>query len=81
MYWPSSQFSSSIEPSQAASDNMPIGGIKVVTYAGWFAARPSGTEDLYKIYAESYLSADHLTRILDDAQAIVDGALSATEAA
>ncbi|MEO8314732.1 MAG: hypothetical protein ABI645_08055, partial [Pseudomonadota bacterium] len=43
---------------------------------GWFAARPSGTEDIYKIYAESFHGADHLKRILDEAQKIVDAALA-----
>jgi len=52
-----------------------IGGLKVVTENGWFAARPSGTENVYKIYAESFVSAEHLGRIQAEAQAIVDGAL------
>ncbi len=52
-----------------------IGGLKVVTENGWFAARPSGTEDLYKIYAESFVGADHLKMIQSEAQAIVDAAL------
>lgn len=52
----------------------PIGGIKVVSEGGWFAARPSGTEDVYKLYAESYRSAEHLTRIQDEAQAVVQAA-------
>ena len=55
----------------------PIGGLKVTTASGWFAARPSGTEDIYKIYAESFCGADHLRRILAEAQAIVGGALAA----
>lgn len=54
---------------------LPLGGIKVSTQNGWFAARPSGTEDIYKIYAESFLSTDHLLQILKDAQNIVDAAL------
>ena len=54
----------------------PIGGVKVVAESGWFAARPSGTEDLYKIYAESFRGADHLRRIQEEAQTIVDGALA-----
>ncbi|MGE0440185.1 MAG: phosphoglucomutase (alpha-D-glucose-1,6-bisphosphate-dependent) [Gemmatimonadales bacterium] len=53
----------------------PIGGIKVSTAAGWFAARPSGTENIYKIYAESFRGDDHLRRIITEAQAIVDAAL------
>ena len=52
-----------------------IGGLKVVTENGWFAARPSGTEDIYKIYAESFVGADHLKMIQSEAQAIVDAAL------
>ena len=50
-----------------------FGGIKVVARSGWFAARPSGTEDLYKIYAESFHSPDHLRQILREAQMIIDG--------
>lgn len=53
----------------------PIGGLKVVAKNGWFAARPSGTENIYKIYAESFNGEDHLQRILDAAQIIVDDAL------
>jgi len=49
------------------------------TEGDWFAARPSGTEDIYKIYAESFRGADHLRRILEEAQAMVDAALAATE--
>ena len=52
-------------------------GLKVVAESGWFAARPSGTEDIYKIYAESFRDAQHLRRIADEAQAIVDAALAA----
>lgn len=52
-----------------------FGGLKVVTENGWFAARPSGTEDVYKIYAESFLGPEHLRRIVDDAQAIVSAAV------
>jgi len=57
----------------APGNNQPIDGIKVVTENGWFAARPSGTENVYKIYGESFLSAAHLKAIQADAQAIVDG--------
>jgi phosphoglucomutase len=53
---------------RAAGNNQPIGGLKVVTKNGWFAARPSGTEDVYKIYAESFRSEDHLKQIQRDAQ-------------
>ena len=55
----------------------PIGGLKVIAKSGWFAARPSGTENIYKIYAESFLGADHLRRILEEAQAIVSDTLAA----
>jgi phosphoglucomutase len=57
------------------SDN-PIGGLKVVTANGWFAARPSGTEEIYKLYAESFLGRDHLARIQDDARAIINTVLA-----
>jgi phosphoglucomutase len=56
------------------SDNA-IGGLKVVTQNGWFAARPSGTEEIYKLYAESFLGRDHLRRIQEDARAIIGKAL------
>jgi phosphoglucomutase len=55
----------------APGDGGPIGGIKVITKDGWFAARPSGTEEIYKIYAESFLGQDHLQQIEKEAQAIV----------
>lgn len=61
----------------APGNGAPIGGLKVMAKNGWFAARPSGTESVYKIYAESFDGADHLRRVLDDAQAIVDEALAA----
>ncbi|MGF6900339.1 phosphoglucomutase (alpha-D-glucose-1,6-bisphosphate-dependent) [Paraburkholderia sp. GAS348] len=60
---------------RAPGNRAAIGGIKVITKNGWFAARPSGTEDIYKIYAESFLGEDHLTRIVEEAQAMVDGTL------
>jgi phosphoglucomutase len=60
---------------RAPGNNAPIGGIKVVAEHGWFAARPSGTEDVYKIYAESLRGAEQLERILDEARAIVGHAL------
>jgi len=59
----------------APGNDAPIGGVKVIAENGWFAARPSGTEDIYKIYAESFRGADHLHRILEEAQAIVNDAL------
>ena len=60
---------------RAPGNGAPIGGLKVVAENGWFAARPSGTEDIYKVYAESFLGEDHLHRIQDEAQAIVNRAL------
>lgn len=60
---------------RAPGNGASIGGLKVTTQSGWFAARPSGTEDIYKIYAESWRDADHLQRILAEAQAIVDETL------
>ena len=60
----------------APGNDAPLGGLKVVAGSGWFAARPSGTEDIYKIYAESFRGADHLRRILEEAQAIVNNALA-----
>ena len=61
----------------APGNGAAIGGLKVTTENGWFAARPSGTEDVYKIYAESFLGADHLARIQADAREVVSAALSA----
>lgn len=58
----------------APGNGAPIGGLKVVAENGWFAARPSGTEDIYKIYAESFKGKDHLTKIQGEAQAIVNAA-------
>ncbi|HKE27656.1 MAG TPA: phosphoglucomutase (alpha-D-glucose-1,6-bisphosphate-dependent) [Bryobacteraceae bacterium] len=59
----------------APGNNAPIGGLKVVTASGWFAARPSGTEDIYKIYAESFQGAAHVNAIVSEAQELVDHAL------
>ena len=64
--------------STAPGNDAAMGGIKVITASGWFAARPSGTEDIYKIYAESFQGFRHLQRILDEAQVIVDKAISPT---
>ncbi|GAA1308490.1 phosphoglucomutase (alpha-D-glucose-1,6-bisphosphate-dependent) [Pseudonocardia xinjiangensis] len=61
----------------APGNGAPLGGLKVVTEGGWFAARPSGTEDVYKVYAESFRGPDHLTRIQDEAREVVDAALRA----
>ena len=60
----------------APGDGSPIGGIKVIAKDGWFAARPSGTEEIYKIYAESFLGQDHLRKIQEEAQSIVSEALA-----
>jgi phosphoglucomutase len=62
---------------RAPGNDAPIGGLKVVAESGWFAARPSGTEAIYKIYAESFRGADHLRRIVAEAQALVSAALAA----
>ena len=59
---------------EAPGSKDPIGGLKVVTESGWFAARPSGTEDVYKVYAESFRSEDHLRRIVEEAQALIQRA-------
>ena len=61
---------------KAPGNGASIGGVKVVTEHGWFAARPSGTEDIYKIYAESFRDAKHLQSILDEAQQVVDKAIA-----
>jgi len=61
----------------APGNGASIGGLKVIAESGWFAARPSGTEDIYKIYAESFRGADHLRLILEEAQTIVNDALAA----
>jgi phosphoglucomutase len=62
---------------KAPGNNAPIGGLKVMAESGWFAARPSGTENIYKIYAESFRGVDHLHRILEEAQTIVSDVLAA----
>ncbi len=64
---------------RAPGNDAPIGGVKVTTEHGWFAARPSGTEDVYKVYAESFLGEDHLDRILAEAQQVVSDALRGGE--
>jgi phosphoglucomutase len=63
---------------RAPGNNAPIGGLKVVAASGWFAARPSGTEDIYKIYAESFNSQTHLTAIVSEAQEMVSNALGSS---
>jgi len=64
-----------VKLTRAPANGAPIGGLKVVTASGWFAARPSGTENIYKIYAESFQGEDHLNAIVSEAQEIVDRAL------
>ncbi len=61
---------------EAPGNGAPIGGLKVVTENGWFAARPSGTEDIYKVYAESFKGKEHLTQIQEEAQAVISAAFS-----
>jgi phosphoglucomutase len=61
---------------KAPGDGNPIGGVKVIAESGWFAARPSGTEEIYKIYAESFRGREHLLRIEEEAQAIVGEAFA-----
>jgi phosphoglucomutase len=65
----------------APGNGAPIGGLKVVTDSGWFAARPSGTENIYKIYAESFKDQNHLAAIVEEAEEIVTDALKATDSA
>jgi phosphoglucomutase len=62
---------------RAPGNGAPMGGIKVIAEGGWFAARPSGTENIYKIYAESFHGSDHLQHIIEEAQTIVNDALAA----
>jgi phosphoglucomutase len=66
---------------RAPGNDAPIGGVKVTTEHGWFAARPSGTEDVYKVYAESFLGEEHLQRLLGEAQEVVANALAVDRAA
>jgi phosphoglucomutase len=63
---------------QAPGNGAAIGGLRVTAQSGWFAARPSGTEDIYKIYAESFRGAEHLRHILEEAQNIVNDAIAPT---
>ena len=60
---------------EAPGNGAPIGGLKVVSEAGWFAARPSGTENVYKLYAESFRGPEHLATLLQEARAMVTRAL------
>jgi phosphoglucomutase len=66
---------------RAPGNDAPIGGIKVMAKHGWFAARPSGTENIYKIYAESFSGTDHLKHIVEEAQSIVGAALAGADPA
>jgi len=65
---------------KAPGDGQPIGGVKVISEGGWFAARPSGTEEIYKIYAESFRSREHLAGIQEEAQAIIAASFAAAAA-
>ena len=65
----------------APGNSAPIGGLKVVAETGWFAARPSGTENIYKIYAESFKNENHLAAIVQEAQEIVTDALRSPDLA
>jgi phosphoglucomutase len=65
---------------RAPGNDAPIGGLKVVAASGWFAARPSGTENIYKIYAESFQNEAHLNAIVSEAQEIVNNALDSARA-
>jgi phosphoglucomutase len=60
---------------RAPGNDAAIGGLKVVTENAWFAARPSGTEDVYKVYAESFRGPEHLARVQEEARAVVTAAL------
>ena len=62
---------------EAPGNGAALGGIKVSTDSAWFAARPSGTEDVYKIYGESFLGPDHLSRVQEEARSVVLAALNA----
>ena len=60
----------------APGNGAAIGGLKVTTKNAWFAARPSGTENVYKVYAESFVSAEHLTQVQEEAKQVVSDALA-----
>ena len=61
---------------EAPGNGAPIGGLKVTTEHGWFAARPSGTEDVYKVYAESFRGEEHLEKLIEEAQALVSATVA-----
>jgi phosphoglucomutase len=63
----------------ASGNSAPIGGLKIVAASGWFAARPSGTENIYKIYAESFKDQAHLDAIVSEAKAMVNSALESSD--
>ena len=65
---------------EAPGNGAKIGGVKVVSESAWFAARPSGTEDVYKVYAESFLGDEHLERVIAEAEELVAGALGGSDA-
>ena len=65
---------------EAPGNGAKIGGLKVTTESAWFAARPSGTEDVYKIYAESFQGPEHLARVQEEAREVVSAALSLSRA-
>jgi phosphoglucomutase len=64
---------------RAPGNNAAIGGLKVVAKSGWFAARPSGTENIYKIYAESFKDQSHLNAIVSEAEGLVNDALTSSD--
>lgn len=72
-HWPGEKITAKL--TAAPGNGAPIDGLKVATENGWFAARPSGTEDIYKIYAESFKSEEHLKKINEEARAIVAKAI------
>jgi phosphoglucomutase len=61
---------------RAPANDAPIGGLKVISRSGWFAARPSGTEDIYKLYAESFRGPTHLNSIVEQAQQMISDVLA-----
>jgi phosphoglucomutase len=65
---------------EAPANGAALGGVKVMTEHAWFAARPSGTEDVYKVYAESFNGEEHLERVLEEATSVVSAALEAAGA-
>jgi phosphoglucomutase len=72
--WPATK-PTRMSPEAATGNGAPIGGLKVMARSGWFAARPSGTENIYKIYAESFRDRAHLDAIVAEARAMIDATL------